>query len=286
MKVTPVKHHIIPCVALAYEGRQPSNVPKGAQLVTLYTMDKVVTALSWLNSKQYLHSNGSLAVGTAHAYDIPFEFMGASVILDQFEIQPSGSALNYIEEDACPIPGEVVAVRTLITRIENIHLRRFINTALSKPLVFYRFWTSPVTIKINTDFGTLAGYSRETAEEAINALCDQPSWQALAAAYGLLNYYGYIWCHEEDEYGQVPDDLAPDKVRYEMLLPALAELIKACPETGKVMDSLLSGRWRNDGNKISHRIGLVVQDIRADHAKIIKATAPRGHYGWQPEFVK
>jgi hypothetical protein len=204
---------ILQCVALPYEGRHPSNVPAGAQLVTLYTTDTAITALSWLDSKDYKHSNGSLAVGRAYAHDIPYYFFGATVILDRFEIDPAGSTLNYVEEDACPIPGEVAEIRRLISEIDNVHLRRFINTALSVPLAFSRFWTSPVSCAVYTEKGTLAVNSRQAAELAARAMADQPAWMAFAATYGLLHDYGKIWCHEEDEFCELPKHLLADECR-------------------------------------------------------------------------
>jgi hypothetical protein len=278
--------HILQCVVLPYEGRHPSNVPKGGQLVTLYTADAAITALSWLNSKDLKHSNGSLAVGKAYAHDIPYDFNGATVILNRFELHPAGSALNYVEEDACPIPGEVAAIRRLISEIDNVHLRRFISTALSVPLAFSRFWTCPVSCAVYTEKGTLAVNSRQAAELAARAMADQPAWMAFAATYGLLHDYGKIWCHEEDEFCELPKHLLADEIRYEMLLPALAELKQASPEAGKVMESLISGSWRIDGLEISRCIGRTVQTIIENQTKAYMSGAPRGYSGWDPVIVK
>ncbi len=257
-----------------------------AREVTLHTASGVHHALTWLPKNTLQSGNGEVRVGRIKACDI-FTPMGESVLLmTSFETSFGSSALAHVSVTACPIAGEVEAIRKLVSSVSNISLRIFIENALSEVNAFRWFWTCPASLHHHhADAGGLARHSRHVAEQAALAVSDQLMQRDFAIAFGLLHDYGKIWAYEEGQQTDIASRLGHEQIGYEKLLPEILRLREGWHDGGIVMQSLLSGQWKRDGKAPIQAVGNVVRSLDQYSAESDMVKRQNRTTRWRPVSV-
>ena len=278
--------HVFKGVASPYEGHSPSNVPEGAMLVDIYSESGQFTALSWLHPTEFKHPTGRLSVGTIYAHEIPYEFIGASLILTRYVKDYADNPLKYLMDNICPIRGEFDAIMALIRSITHAPLQQFVQNVLSVPDIYSSFWYCKAALTSTASNGSLATNSRQIAALASQAFEGNPDYLQHVLTYGLLHDIGKVRCFREDEYGQLPTMLTPEYAGYPIVANALDELLACSPEDGNIMDSLFTGRWRHAGESETHYMGSLVKAFANKQADTFTVESQYANLNWQPRIVK
>ena len=278
--------HVFKGVASPYEGHSPSNVPEGAMLVDIYSESGQFTALSWLHPTEFKHPTGRLSVGTIYAHEIPYEFIGASLILTRYVKDYADNPLKYLLDNICPIRGEFEAIMALIRSITHAPLQQFVQGVLSVPDIYNSFWYCKAAMTSTASNGSLASNSRQIADLACQAFDGNPDHFQHVLTYGLLHDIGKVRCFREDEYGQLPALLTPENAGYPIVANALDELFSCSPEDGKIMDSLFTGRWRHSSESSTHYMGSLVHAFAIKQANTSTFECHKANLNWQPRIVK
>lgn len=106
-----------------------------------------------------------------------------ALVLTRFQRSPDVHALQFVSPLACPVTGEVSAIRRLIDSIADDDLRRFVVEALSISTAFHWYWTCPASLAHHHAYpGGLARHSREVAERAARAVGDKRDQRDFAIA--------------------------------------------------------------------------------------------------------
>lgn len=263
------------------------SLPAGATRVSLHTADGVYPAVTWLPPSSLRQSDGCVVTGRAFACEIATESDQRQFVLTRIDRHFQGNALAHVATTACPLDGEVNAVRMLVSQVQSAPIPAFIEEAFSDPQVFLWFWTCPASLAHHhAQAGGLARHSLHVAERAGLAVGDQPMQRDFAIAYGLLHDYGKVWAYDEGRLTPMAQRLGHEQIGYEKLLPALLRLRDACPDGGLVMQSLLSGQWKRDGKAPIQAVGNVVRSLDQFSAESDITRRREKFQKWRPVLVK
>jgi len=262
------------------------TLPHQASRVSLHTPSDVYSAVTWMPMSELVLLNGNVLVGNVHICNYLTTTEQSQFVLTRIDSPVEASALAHVNQSACPIEGEVDAVRALVSRIHSDHLREFVEQALTNIEAFRWFWTCPASMAHHhSGPGGLAQHSRHVAEQASLAVCDQSLQSDYAIAYGLLHDYGKIWSYEDGHLNEIANRLGHEQIGYEKLLPLLLRLRDASPEIGVVMQSLLSGQWKRDGKRPIQAVGNIVRSLDQYSAETNMSIRQYKNTQWQSNSV-
>ncbi len=266
---------------------ETDSLPYRASHVSLHTANAVYPAITWLPSTEINQYNGNVTVGHVYACNlIVAPEQRSQLVLTRIDSEFNGRGLPYVCSSACPIEGEVDAVRALVSRIHSTPLKAFVEEALTNIDAFRWFWTCPASLaNHHSQAGGLAAHSRHVAEQASLAVCDQSQQSDFAIAYGLLHDYGKIWSYDNGHVTEIAHRLGHEQIGYEKLLPLLLKLRKVWPDGGVVMQSLLSGQWKRDGQRPIQAVGNIVKSLDQYSAESDMGRRQNKNTKWQPTFV-
>jgi hypothetical protein len=240
----------------------PSDLSaSGGQALTLVSIQGRFEAWSWINDLPLAGPDDPVPVGRVCTLALGASDASA-LVLTRFVPSPHEHALRFVSPLACPVAGEVSAVRRLVGSIVHVELRRFVSEALSITTAFHWYWTCPGSLAHHHSYpGGLARHSREVAERAARAVGDRPSQRDFAIAYGLLHDYGKLWSYEDGHLTRIAQRLGHEHLGFEKLMASLHRLRDQWDEGGYVMQSLLSGNWKRDRHAPAVAIGNIVRSL-------------------------
>ena len=233
----------------------------GGQALSLVCTQGQFEAWSWIHDLPLAGPDDLVPVGSVCTLALGAPDASA-LVLTRFVPSSDEHALRFVSPLACPVAGEVSAVRRLIGSIVHVELRHFVSEAFSITTAFHWYWTCPGSLAHHHAYpGGLARHSREVAERAARAVGDRPSQRDFAIAYGLLHDYGKLWSYEDGHLTRVAQRLGHEHLGFEKLMSPLHRLRDRWEEGGYVMQSLLSGNWKRDRNAPAVAVGNIVRSL-------------------------
>ena len=285
-KQVPLAAYHFDAAVVAEATSSTHDLPLGASRVNVHTAAGVYSAITWLPSSVFGGCPDKVATGHVYACDVSLPSCEPQLLLTRLEPHFHGSALAYVSTTACPIDGEVNAIRNLVSGLESKELRAFVESVFEDIEVFQWFWTCPASLaNHHARAGGLAQHSRDVAERAARAVSDQPMQRDFAICYGLLHDYGKIWSYEKGRLTDAAQRLGHEQIGYEKLLPALLRLRDGWQDGGLVMQSLLSGQWKRDGKAPIQAVGNIVRSMDQFSAETDMAGGKAISRSWRPAFV-
>ena len=240
---------------------EPALSASGGEALSLHCVQGQFEAWTWIHDLPLAGPDEPIPVGRVCTLALGAPDASA-LVLTRFLPLLDEHALRFVSPLACPVAGEVSAVRRLIDLIENDELRRFVSEALSVTTAFHWYWTCPASLAHHHAYpGGLARHSREVAERAARAVGDKPLQSDYAIAYGLLHDYGKLWSYEDGHLTRAAQRLGHEQVGFDKLLTPLHRLRERWEDGGYVMQSLLSGNWKRDRHAPAIAVGNVVRSL-------------------------
>lgn len=240
---------------------EPALSASGGEALSLHCVQGQFEAWTWIHDLPLAGPDEPIPVGRVCTLALGAPDASA-LVLTRFLPLLDEHALRFVSPLACPVAGEVSAVRRLIDSIENDELRRFVSEALSVTTAFHWYWTCPASLAHHHAYpGGLARHSREVAERAARAVGDKPLQRDYAIAYGLLHDYGKLWSYEDGHLTRAAQRLGHEHVGFDKLLTPLHRLRERWEDGGYVMQSLLSGNWKRDRHAPAIAVGNVVRSL-------------------------
>jgi len=252
----------------------------GGQALTLACLQGRFEAWTWIDDLPLAGMDDPIPVGTVCTLALGATHASA-LVLTRFAPAQDEHALQFVSPLACPVAGEVSAIRRLIASIHSNDLRRFVSEALSVSAAFHWYWTCPASLSHHHAYaGGLARHSRDVAERAARAVGDKQQQRDYAIAYGLLHDYGKLWSYEDGHLTRAAQRLGHEQLGYEKLMKPLHRLHERWEEGGFVMQSLLSGNWKRDRHAPAVAVGNLVRSLdqfSAEDDQSMRRTRPHGY---------
>lgn len=271
---------------IADSSDQVADLPSGAHRVKLHTVTGIHPAITWLAPGSFRPTDRFVALGRMYACDVAAGADEPVLVLTGLDPLFGSSALAHVPATACPSPGEVDAIRKLVSDVSNSALRSFLEEAFSDVDAFQWFWTCPASLRNHhAEAGGLARHSRHVAEQAALAVKEDPMQRDFAIAYALLHDYGKVWSYEEGHLTELANRLGHEQIGYERLLPGLIRLRHVWPDGGVVMQSLLSNQWKRDGKAPIQAVGNVVRAMDQFSAESDMNRRQDKSVRWRPVLV-
>lgn len=280
----PSPIHEFTAALLPTQFHEPALSASGGQALSLLCAQGQFEAWTWIHHLPLAGPDDLVPVGTACALTLGASDASA-LVLTRFTPSPDDTALRFVSPLACPVSGEVSAIRHLIGSIAHVELRRFVSEALSITTALHWYWTCPASLAHHHAYpGGLARHSREVAERAARAVGDRAQQRDFAIAYGLLHDYGKLWSYEEGHLTRVAQRLGHEHLGFEKLMSPLHRLRDRWEEGGYVMQSLLSGNWKRDRNAPASAVGNIVRSLDQFSAEDDRAMGRNKSNGRVTEF--
>lgn len=249
----------------------------GGQALKLVSTQGRFDAWTWIHNLPIAGPDDPVPVGRVCTLALGASDASA-LVLTRFEHDPHDHALRFVSPVACPVAGEVSAVRRLVDTIDHDDLRDFVSGALSITTAFHWYWTCPASLAHHHAYpGGLARHSREVAERAANAVGDKPLQRDYAIVFGLLHDFGKLWSYEDGHLTLAAQHLGHEHLGFEKLLRALHRLRDRWEEGGYVMQALLSGGWKRDRHGPAVSVGNIVRSLdqfSAEDDRITRGVKP------------
>lgn len=257
----PSPIHEFTAALLPSKYTEPSLSAAGGQALSLVSAQGRFEAWTWIHDLPMPGPDDPVTVGSVCTLALGAAEASA-LVLTRFLPSLDEHALRFVSPLACPVAGEVSAIRRMVSSMSNEDLRRFVTEALSITTAFHWYWTCPASLAHHHAYpGGLARHSREVAERAARAVGDKSVQRDYAIAYGLLHDYGKLWSYEDGHLTRIAQRLGHEHLGFEKLMAPLHRLRDRWEEGGYVMQSLLSGNWKRDRHAPAVAVGNIVRSL-------------------------
>jgi hypothetical protein len=231
-----------------------SDGPMNGQRVRLYYSTGWIDALTWAD----LPAGETPTVCAAQVTVVELPTKPARYLLMHCQPQAALASLDLLPDNACPLPGVLTQIKTLVAGIASQALRKMLTHALLHPDAVLGYWRAPASLNDHHNFvGGLARHSLEVATMVASSSLLSKDDLDLGISMALLHDYGKIWCYRDGKY-TTDHKRGHEVVGLEKLAPHLDILRRDNPEIGGHLYELLSGLCQRKDKRYPLAIGRVV----------------------------